>query len=911
MRMNKKKIVISVGYVLAMALAVSAFFAALAVDDFGISIFSLSAMILINIVYSFLNIKRCYIFLIFNVSFFVLLLGRYMLRTIQGIEWWGVLGADIEKETLLVVASALIVTSALAFILSNIFSDRKIVFDKYAEPENEKIIRLFSFWFLIFVLLFSYAVVVEQVIFVQGNSYLELYTSTFNELPAIFYKIHAFLPVAVSMFMVSMPSKWYRRFGLILYFAYLILTLFTGVRGDFVIGVIAIMIFIVVYHFKRPLERVITAPRVATVFIAGVLTLSFLGAYNTLRNDVDTGKDFWGNITQFIDDQGTSINVIENTVKYKDTLPKTNSSYFFGSLLNRFRYGALSGIGDGRDDLPDCADRINNALFCNNLGATISYYVLGDAYLAGYGLGTQYLAELFADFDYVGVIVYSCLLGVALILLACALLSNDWALGSLSFVAVMNIIYIPRQSAINWMLVPFSLTYILPIALVWFASWIIPRRRIRRRKSSLRNKEGSQVKKILWTTNVIMPYPAKQIGRKPSVFGGWLVGLMKQIVNSKSYKLAIAAVYGGNKLKRFDDGKVIYYLLPCKNDTKYNGDLEFYWREVVADFQPDLIHLHGTEFMHNLALQNACPNEKYLVSLQGLMGPISKKYLAGISKKEYRKNMTPRDFLQGSVLKEQKNFCRRAEYEKMILKNANAIVGRTEWDRVNSLKIAGNKPYYKCNEILRDAFYNQDWNIRQIEPHSIYISQASYPLKGFHILLEALPKLVEKYPDLKVFVAGTDILDRSTLKKKLLYSGYAKILDKKIKRHHLKDNIEFIGEKSENGVLEYMKKSNVFVQCSVIENSSNSLGEAMLIGMPCVASDVGGTADLLDVTKGEGLLYRFGDAKTLAELIGRVFDDFGLAIELGENAKKHAKIIYDRQENADTMLEIYKKVINS
>lgn len=911
MRMNKKKIVISLGYVLAMILAISAFCAALAVNDFIVSTFSLGAIILINVIYSFLDLKKYYLFLIFNVSFFVLLLGRYILRTMQGIKWWEAFDVDIEKNFLLIIAMALIFTSTFAFVVSVIFRDwsNGNIAERHVDPGMKRLIRIFSFWFLVFVLAFSYVVAIERVSFVWNNSYLELYTVTLNGLPQIFYKIQTVLPIAVAMFMMSMPLKKYRRFGLTLYIVYLILTLFSGVRGEFVVGLISVGIFLAVCHFRMPLERIITVRKVIVVSFAGIAMLSFLGAYNTLRNDIHTEKNFWENIVQFIDDQGTSASVIEYAIGYRDELPDTNESYSLGPLISKFRYGFFNDVFGG--DALNCSEKMNNALYCNNLGATISYLVLGDGYFRGHGLGTQYLAEIFVDFDYAGVVTYSCLLGIVLILFARILLFGSWPLSSLVFVAVMSIVYLPRQSAIGWVLVPISLRYILPIILIWFTAWIISRRRIQRRRSNLRNREKSQTRRVLWTTNVIMPYPAERIGRKPSVFGGWLIGLMKQIVNRGDYKLAIAAVYDGSKIKRFNDGKIVYYLLPCKDDTKYNGDLEYYWSEVVADFQPDLIHLHGTELVHNLVLQNACPNEKYLVSLQGLLGPISKKYLAGLSKKEIRRNRTFRDRIKGGILKNQKNNKKRSFYEAEILKNATAIVGRTEWDHNESLKIAGNKPYYKCNEILRDAFYDQNWNIREVEPHSIYVSQAGYPVKGFHILLEALPKLVEKYPDLKVYVAGSNILDRSTFRKRLLYSGYAKILENKIKKYGLEKNIIFIGEKTEAEVLECMKKSNVFVQCSVIENSSNSLGEAMLIGMPCVASDVGGTADLLDVTRGEGLLYRFGDARTLAELISRVFDDFGLAAELGENAKKHAKIIYDRQKNTDTMLEIYKKVINS
>ena len=68
---------------------------------------------------------------------------------------------------------------------------------------------------------------------------------------------------------------------------------------------------------------------------------------------------------------------------------------------------------------------------------------------------------------------------------------------------------------------------------------------------------------------------------------------------------------------------------------------------------------------------------------------------------------------------------------------------------------------------------------------------------------------------------------------------------------------------SEQQMLDYLLKSNVFVQTSSIENSTNSLGEAMLIGMPCVASNVGGTSDMLK-DKNEGYLYPFGDYNLLA-----------------------------------------------
>ena len=50
-------------------------------------------------------------------------------------------------------------------------------------------------------------------------------------------------------------------------------------------------------------------------------------------------------------------------------------------------------------------------------------------------------------------------------------------------------------------------------------------------------------------------------------------------------------------------------------------------------------------------------------------------------------------------------------------------------------------------------------------------------------------------------------------------------------------------------------KSNVFVSPSTIENSPNSLGEAMLLGIPCISSDVGGVKNLLKHEE-EGYVYQ-------------------------------------------------------
>lgn len=411
--------------------------------------------------------------------------------------------------------------------------------------------------------------------------------------------------------------------------------------------------------------------------------------------------------------------------------------------------------------------------------------------------------------------------------------------------------------------------------------------------------------KILWIVNVLFPYPSNQIGKVINPFGGWLMGLFNEIKENKNIKLCIVSIYNGNDLKKFYNLNVTYYLIPKRNQE------EFFYK-TINEFNPDLIHLHGTEFAYGFIIQSLFPNIKTVTSIQGLVSIYSDYYIANIKRSEIIKNTTLKDLIKGNIYIEQKKFNKRGAIEKEILKKSTAIIGRTNWDYACSYGIVGEDRYFKCNESLRDSFYNEKWDINKIEKNSIFISQAGYPIKGFHIMIEAanILKYEYNYSNLKIYVAGNNIIDTSSFSKKLRLSGYGKYLISLIKKYKLEDNIIFTGLLNEKQMAEKLKKSNVFVQASSIENSPNSLGEAMLIGMPCVASNVGGTSDMLK-DKEEGYLYPFGDYSLLAYYISKIFENPIDAVKIGNNARKHALITHDRKKNANNMIEIYKKVINS
>ena len=121
----------------------------------------------------------------------------------------------------------------------------------------------------------------------------------------------------------------------------------------------------------------------------------------------------------------------------------------------------------------------------------------------------------------------------------------------------------------------------------------------------------------------------------------------------------------------------------------------------------------------------------------------------------------------------------------------------------------------------------------------------------------------------------------------------------------LEDSVEFLGSLSAQQMKEQYLASNVFVLPSTIENSPNSLGEAMLLGVPCVAADVGGVTNLMEHQK-EGYVYQGTAPYMLAFYIKQVFSMAQKADHLGAAAREHAEKTHDPEKNLQDLLGIYR-----
>ena len=408
---------------------------------------------------------------------------------------------------------------------------------------------------------------------------------------------------------------------------------------------------------------------------------------------------------------------------------------------------------------------------------------------------------------------------------------------------------------------------------------------------------------VLWITNILFPDIAESLGVNSPLSGGWMYAMAEYVKNCT--KLSVATVWNNDEFIHEYINDIDYYVLPLKKRASlYQKHLEGYWRCIYDKLQPDVVHIHGTEYPHGLAFVKACPEAKIVCSIQGLTSEVYKYYYTGLTRREIILNLTIKSFLRRneSIFRKQKELKERSKYEKEIISKVRHIIGRTEWDKAHILSINPNAKYHICNRVLRKEFYQHRWDYNRCKHHSIFISQASFPYKGLHQVIKAMPYVLQRYPDASVYVAGPNpIAGRVLFKRMPLRSNYGKIIYRMMKNNQLVDKIYYMGLLGEKEMCEWYLKCNVFVCSSSIENESNSLYEAQLLGMPCISSYVGGLAETM--RGGEEWLYRFEDVKMLAHLICKVFESSKDCY-----VNELWKIRNDQNDNVRRLIDIYTKI---
>ncbi len=403
-----------------------------------------------------------------------------------------------------------------------------------------------------------------------------------------------------------------------------------------------------------------------------------------------------------------------------------------------------------------------------------------------------------------------------------------------------------------------------------------------------------------------LPEHMTAMGGKGSVFGGWLTGLLSYLRKIPELEIAIACPVECRCFSKIEHDGVIFYSIPG-NNRKLTRNMINDFQQAGNDFVPDVIHIHGSEYF-----QGRICTEKYLkapavLSLQGVMSGCYNWNNGNLFQEELPFSL--KEFLRCQTLTKRRNAWRkRAEEEKHILQGFRFLAGRTEWDHTYVKWLNPEARYFHAGEILRSAFYqqNEKWNLHSVRRHSIFANLSNDPLKGGHILLRACELLSKRYPDLILNCTGI-VRHQSELRRIFIGNSYEAYLDQLLEQTGMREQVHFKGHIPEEMIKEELRRCHTFVSASFIDNSPNALGEAQILGVPVVATRVGGVDSM--VHDGEtGLLCMSGDPYILAKKIDNIWQNDILAKELSASGRAVAEERHSPKRIVHEMLEIYKEV---
>lgn len=418
--------------------------------------------------------------------------------------------------------------------------------------------------------------------------------------------------------------------------------------------------------------------------------------------------------------------------------------------------------------------------------------------------------------------------------------------------------------------------------------------------------------KVIWISNIIFGHLSELMGSEKYPSGSWLDAAYLALEKVPNLELFVITVSNVKEVRFKKVGNHSFYILPGGNPIQYDINSlknKQIWKKIQTDINPDIIQLWGTEYAHGYLALKTMRTVPSVVYMQGLMSQIARQYLSNISDNEQRSNITLRDILKLDWLKRQQlSFYKRAKIESEILNLSGNIIVENNWCESHCKVIAPSSIIYKSKLNIKEEFYQYNWDENQMTPHTIMCNAGGMPIKGLHILLKALDIVIKRFPNTILFIPGATSPFKKNIKERLKRNGYNKYIQSLIVQYGLMNNIHYLGLLNSKEMAEFMSKSNVFVMPSSIENHSSTLIEAMIVGIPCISSYVGGISEFMTHNM-NGLIYRFEEFEILASYICKVFEDQSFAGKFALNGKMQMRNSRNSNNIKDEFVDIYNSLL--
>lgn len=207
---------------------------------------------------------------------------------------------------------------------------------------------------------------------------------------------------------------------------------------------------------------------------------------------------------------------------------------------------------------------------------------------------------------------------------------------------------------------------------------------------------------------------------------------------------------------------------------------------------------------------------------------------------------------------------------------------------------------YNINSIVIDNGIQTD--LFALRTHStpskifeiVQVGRLEHKKKGQDLLIEAIGKITEKGRRCHVTFIG---------------DGDSRCyLENMVIKKCLKEQISFMGAKSQYFLTQHLCDYDLFVQPSRYEGFGLTVAEAMAAKLPVLVSSGQGPAEIVE-NNTFGWVFENGNADSLANMIIFIMDNYAKSIEKSERAYEYVKSKYDVSVTANKYLEAYRKLM--
>lgn len=404
--------------------------------------------------------------------------------------------------------------------------------------------------------------------------------------------------------------------------------------------------------------------------------------------------------------------------------------------------------------------------------------------------------------------------------------------------------------------------------------------------------------RVLWFSVSPSLYNARTNGHNGA---GWVASLERIVRKQPEVELGVVFYFAENRRKVIQEGVTYYPIRMNKSNLsrifcrKRNEDNSLgLYLKIIDDFQPDLIQIFGSENDYGLI----CPYVKVpvVIHIQGVLAPYHNAlFPVGMNTLDFWFTRGLNWSSRWMGLRSESSFRRRSIQEIKVIKSCQYFIGRTDWDKNLILLFHPEALYFHCEEALRNSFIqkNLEWGFKKRKKMKI-ISVISAPwYKGADLILKT-SRLLKNYTtmDYEWNVYGVRSLSLYEHK----YGIKAEDVGVKVR-----------GTASEEALVAALLDATCYVHPSYIDNSPNSLCEAQIIGVPVLATHVGGIPTLVGCEA--GVLFPTNDPYTLAGLIVRSASDQKWAESLSKKERNLAVQRHHPETIQNTLWNIYQKIV--